>query len=308
MKKFFFLFTFSVCFAVTCSAQYYQLGLRLTKGNTYYYLTTASVSVTQIINDKRIVSNTNVAGRIAFTVTGIRDSLYDMSVKYESLLLKMEMQGGTVSYSSERTNLADPASAVFAAFKNQPFNVTMSRSGNLTGVKGTSAIIENIINANSNLTDEQKARIGSIMMQTFGESAFKSNFEMGTAIFPSVTVKKGVVWSSDSQLAGASTALVHTVYDLRDITETFYQIHAASTIAYPDRDTYKPVNGMQVRNNQDGFMTADIVVDKLTGWLKQSTISQTIKGNTEIKDSPKVPGGKIIPMEMHADITITDIH
>ena len=65
---------------------------------------------------------------------------------------------------------------------------------------------------------------------------------------------------------------------------------------------------MQVRNNQDGFMIADIIIDKVTGWVRQSTIAQTIKGNTEIKDSPKVPGGKVIPMEMHADITITDIH
>jgi len=49
------------------------------------------------------------------------------------------------------------------------------------------------------------------MDQSFGESAFRSNFEMGAAIFPSVPVRKNVLWVTNTELAGAIPANVHSV-------------------------------------------------------------------------------------------------
>jgi len=65
---------------------------------------------------------------------------------------------------------------------------------------------------------------------------------------------------------------------------------------------------MPVKSDINGFMEAVILVDKTTGWTKQATINQTISGNTEIKDNPKLPGGLIMPTSMRSDIVITDMH
>ncbi|GAB3931475.1 hypothetical protein GCM10028827_28410 [Mucilaginibacter myungsuensis] len=289
-------------------SQYYKLALNLTKGRTYYYITNSKSSVTQTINNKNNGRSTELNSRTAFTLTAIRDSLYDMDVRYESISLKMTSPGGVTVYNSFRADPGDPASMLFAAVAKQTFKVTLTKSGNLQSVNGITAIIDQLIGQASNIPVDQKNQIKSLMQQTIGEVAFRTNFEMATPILPSVQVRLGVLWSSDMSLSGAGSADVHTVYELKDVAEEFYHIRSSSSIQYPDKDTFKLVNGMQVRNNLEGVMASDIVIDKTTGWLKQASLYQSIEGNTEIKDNPKVPGGIKMPMTMRSDVVITDVH
>ncbi len=294
--------------ATLCQAQLVSLALNLAKGETYYRTSTSNAAVTQTVNGQKNSTNTVISSRISFKVTGIRDTLYDMEVRYESLILKMKFPSGDLTYSSDNADFRDPSSAILAAFKNQPLTAVMTKSGNLVSISGISAIFDKMIAQYPGLDTDQKSQIRSTMEQSFGEQAFRSNYEMGAAIFPAIPVKKGVLWVSDSQLAGPAITEVHTIYELKDIADDFYHIRANSVINYPDRDVFKTTNGMPVKNNLNGIMTADIVVDKTTGWLKQSTIMQTINGITEIKDNPQLPGGLVMPVYMQSDITITDAH
>jgi hypothetical protein len=127
-------------------------------------------------------------------------------------------------------------------------------------------------------------------------------------IYPSVPIRKGAYWTSDTQLLTAGQTNVHSVYQLSDITDTFYQVHVSSTITYLDKDKFMPANDMLVRNNLNGGMLADMVVDKVTGWVKQSGIVQSITGTTEIKDNPKLPGGVTMGVNMRNEITVKDVH
>lgn len=288
--------------SITGRAQYVKLVLNLTKGNTYYNLTTATASVTQTVNGQKTNVGTTISCRIAFRVTNIRDSLYDMEMRYQSLALKMEVPQGTIQYNSTGT---DPVSKTFAAFCNQPVALVLTRSGNLQMLAPISPAIDRAV---KQLPADQQAQIKSMMEQSFGERAFRSNFEMGTAIFPSIPIKKNAFWTSDTQLESSRPAYVHSIYELRDITPTFNQIHVNSTITYLNRDEFITTNGVPLKYNMEGSRLADIVVDTITGWVKQASILQNIGGTTEIKDNPKMPGGIIIPTLMKSEVVITDIH
>lgn len=302
MKKSIGLIIFILITNTVCRAQYVKLALNLVRGNTYYNLTNATASVTQTVNGQKTNVGTTNSCRIAFKVTNIRDSLYDMEMRYQSISLKMELPQGTVQYNSYGT---DPVAKAFAAFCNQTIALVLTRSGNLQMLAPISPAIDRAV---KQLPADQQPQIKSMMEQSFGERAFRSNFEMGTAIFPAIPVKKNAFWTSDTQLESSRPANVHAVYELRDITPTFNQIHVNSAITYLNRDAFIMTNGMPIKYNMEGSRSADIVVDTITGWVKQASILQNIGGTTEIKDNPKMPGGIVIPTLMKSEVVITDIH
>src|SRR5476651_2691563 len=238
MKKYPILFLILLLCASIGHAQYIKLGLNLTRGQTYYLISTTNAAVTQTYQGQQHVTNTIINSRISFRVIGIRDTLYDMEVKYESLSLKMKFPGGDMTYSSDRADPTDPSSSILFSFKNQPLTAVISKSGNLVLITGIGQIFENIINRFPGLDAEQKTQMRTMMSQSFGEQAFRSNFEMAVPIFPSVPVRKGAFWTSDTQLLTAGQTNVHSIYQLSDITDTFYQINVSSTITYADKDKF----------------------------------------------------------------------
>jgi hypothetical protein len=197
-------------------------------------------------------------------------------------------------------------SKAFAAFKNQPIDLVMTRTGKLQSLTGIDFLFDKILGAFTELQPDQKAQIKSIMQQSFGDRAFKSSFEMGSVIFPTVPIKKNAFWTIDTQMETAQDAVMHTIYELREISDADYLVHGNSSITYQNADQFVETNGVPIRYRLSGFMQADIRIDKLTGWIKESRITQTITGNTEIKDSPKMPGGMVIPMNMRSEMVITN--
>ncbi|GAB3906876.1 DUF6263 family protein [Mucilaginibacter boryungensis] len=306
MKK---TFIVTLCFllpAIICRAQYVTLALNLTKGQTYYQNTNAVATVEQTVNGVKTTVTSTITGRIAFKITGIRDSLYDMEIRYERLSLKMQLPGGNImAYNADKVQAGDPMSGIFAAFKNQPIKLVLTKTGNIQLMDGIDAIINRVVDNFTGADAGQKAQIKSMLQQSFGERGFRSNFELGTAIFPSIPVRKGVVWVINSQLQSARPANVHAIYDLRDITGTYYLIHVNSKIDYMNKDAFENSGSALMRYNLDGHITGDIVVDKMTGWVKQSTINQTIGGTTEVKTNALAAPSMVIPMVMKSDIVIT---
>jgi len=140
-----------------------KTGLNLVKGATYYHISNSTATVTQTFRGQaKYQQNTpQISSRIAFKGTGIRDTLYDMEVKYESLVLKMKLPGGDLTYSSDHADPTDPSSSILFAFKNQPLTAVLTKSGNLVSVKGISAIFEHIIGNFPGLNGEQKRRSGA---------------------------------------------------------------------------------------------------------------------------------------------------
>jgi hypothetical protein len=84
-------------------------------------------------------------------------------------------------------------------------------------------------------------------------------------------------------------------------------VHGDAVVGSVGTADYAEMNGIPMRFNEvSGTYSADVKLDKETGWLMESKITKNIKGNMEIKDSPKVPGGMTFPITMNGDITMSN--
>jgi hypothetical protein len=144
------------------------------------------------------------------------------------------------------------------------------------------------------------------LMHSFGEKAFKGNLEMYMAIFPDSFVKKGDKWVIKTQLESGMAAKMETVYELKKITRTYYQIVGNSTLETIDKDAYVETNGMPMKYDLVGTMTSDIKVDRKSRWIKSALVNSDEKGTASIKENPQLPDGLSMPMRIINKVIITE--
>ena len=63
------------------------------------------------------------------------------------------------------------------------------------------------------------------------------------------------------------SAKMETVYELKELSDSYYQIFGNSRIETADKDAYIESNGMPMKYDLTGSMDSEIKVDKNTGWI-----------------------------------------
>ncbi len=290
----------------SCQAQKEKLELHLTKGEIYNQKMVSNVSILQTINGQQVNMKISINAKMTYKVTDIQNSVYDMEVRYESLIMKMSLPNGEMEFSSEKNDESDIFSTILGTMKNKPFLVKMTKTGKVNEVKNIELVFLNMFDKFPQLSDVQKQQIKGQIMQAYGEKAFKGNIEMCSAIFSDSPVSKGDKWTINTQLESAMSAKMETVYELKDNTDSYYQILGNSKIETADKDAYIESNGMPLKYDMIGTMTSDIKTNKKTGWTISAMINQSIKGTAYVKDNPQLPGGMAIPMTMNNVMTITE--
>jgi hypothetical protein len=291
---------------ISCQAQKEKLELNLTKGEIYNQKMTSNVSILQTVNGQQVNMKMSINAKMTYKVTDIQNAVYDMEVRYESLIMKMSLPNGEMEFSSEKNDEKDIFSTILGTMKNKPFLVKMTKTGKVNEVKNIEAVFSNMFDKFPQLSDVQKQQIQGQIMQAYGEKAFKGNIEMCSAIFTDSNVSKGDKWTINTQLEAGMSAKMETVYELKEITDNYYQIFGNSKIETADKDAYIESNGMPLKYDMTGTMTSDIKIDKKTGWTINALINQSIKGTAYVKDNPQIPGGMTIPMTMNNEMTITE--
>lgn len=305
MKRFFHLLIALVLFT-TCQAQKQKLELNLTKGEIYTQKMESNVSILQSVNGQQVNMNMSINAKMAYKVTDIQNAVYDMEVSYESLIMKMSLPNGTMEFSSEKEDENDVFSTILGTMKNKPFLVKMTKAGKVNEVKNIEAVFSHMFDKFPQLNDVQKQQIKGQIMQAYGEKAFKGNMEMCSAIFPDSPVAKGDKWTINTQLEAGMSAKMETVYELKERSDSHYQIFGNSKIETADKDAYIESNGMPLKYDMAGTMTSDIKIDNKTGWTKSALINQTLKGTAYVKDNPQMPGGLTIPMTMNNKMILSE--
>lgn len=290
----------------SCQAQKEKLELNLTKGEIYTQKMTSNVSILQTINGQQVNMNMSINAKMTYKVTDIQNTVYDMEVRYESLIMKMSLPNGVMEFSSENNDENDIFSTILGTMKNKPFLVKMTNTGKVNEVKNIESVFSNMFEKFPQISDVQKQQIKGQIMQAYGEKAFKGNIEMCSAIFTDSPVSKGDKWTTNTQLESGMSAKIVTIYELKEVTDTYYQIFGNSKIETADKDAYIESNGISLKYDMAGTMTSDIKIDKKTGWTMSALINQSIQGTAYIKDNPQIPGGMSIPMTMNNEMTISE--
>ena len=286
---------------IQCKAQKVKPALNLTKGNTYYMVSTATSSVSQSLGGRQNKIGLTLSFKMAFKVTAAMDSVYIMEASYQSLNMIIQTPSGMIEMDSRKKDSLDLASSIVRAMMNKPFYVTLTKRGKVLSVDKVENMIEGVFDSFPDIDAAKKVQMKTQFIQTFGAKAFKGNLEIGTAIFPAVPVIKNDSWVVTTSLESVATAKMRTIYQLIDFTKEYYELHGEGTITTDNNASATMMNGLPVKYNLTGTMLSDIKADKTTGWISELRIKQLINGNIEVQDNPKIPGGMIVPMIISTD-------
>src|SRR6185437_1447641 len=294
---------FITAFFQTVFAQKQKLGFNLVVGKTYYQIMQSSSDIEQDIKGQKVSINLTISGQIAFKVTNLIDTIYDISVSYHQLAMSMKLPNRDVSFNSDNKDENDIFSQLLSAIIDKPFFIKMTTLGRIVEVKNIDSVFEEALDKFSKLSETQKQQMMGQLMQSFGEKSFKGNFEMITAIYSNNRVEKGDTWTTKTNLETGMAATLITTFELKDKVENYNLIIGNGNIETLKKDAYTQVNGMPAKYNLTGTLNSSLKVDNKTGWIIEGKINELISGTVEIKDNPNLPGGMSIPMSISAENT-----
>jgi hypothetical protein len=295
----------ALLFSIYCKAQKEKIQLNLVKGETYSQRMNSDLSITQDLEGQSIVIKMNVFGKMSYKVTNIIDTIYDMEVKYESLGMKMDMQGNTISYSSENTTSSDQINKIMRLMTTKSFIIRMSKKGKIVEVKNIGNLFD-VFNGFTGITDAQKQELKAMMAESYGETTFKGNVEMSSAIFPSTPVAKGESWKTKTKIQSKMSMDIENTFTLKEITDSYYILTSSAKLTPDPKADFVVSNGIEMKYNLTGTMTGEIKIDKKTGWTISGSYDQNLNGITTIKASEKIPGGMELPMKMTNKMSIAN--
>jgi hypothetical protein len=287
-----------------CQAQKETITLNLIKGETYRQNMLAEMSIEQSAGGQEVTIKMQISGKTAYKVLNVIDTIYDIEVRYEGLAMKMDMPGGGMTMDSEKENTDDVVSKLLAVMKKHPFQIKISKSGKVMEVKN----VENLFNAFNDFPElpaVQKEQIKKQLSESYGEKSFKNNLEISLSIFPTKPVHTGDRWTVKGKFETGSSAEMETTYELKEIASDYYLLTSAAKITTLPNDIYKERNGMQIKSELNGTTTAEIKINKKTGWIIYSKTNQKISGTSTIKGNDAIPGGMTLPIKMSNVITIS---
>ncbi|MCR8557960.1 hypothetical protein KXD93_09920 [Mucilaginibacter sp. BJC16-A38] len=297
------LFTFFFIIAVGCCyPQKFKPALNLVKGTTYYLTSDATSTINQTVSGQQNSVNLTFAFKMAFKVTGVTDTVYNMEVSYQSLNMKMDLAENAVDLDSKKNDPKDLPSVMLAAMMNKPFNLEMTKTGKIRSVTNVDKMIIGALQNVPGADSIKKAQFTAQFMQSFGPNAFKGSIEMGTAIFPNTFVAKGASWTVTNKLMSPAETTVSSTYQLADVVAGTYFIHGEGTLASDTSAKPVNINGLAVKYNLKGSMISDIRIDKTTGWITEAKLKQVMMGDMQFPDSPSLPGGMTVPISFNTDV------
>jgi len=302
IMKYLFILLLVFVLSDACIAQNRPL-LHLATGETYYLNSTGISQVMQSVNGREEKVNLTLSYRMAFKVTGVKDSIYAMQVSYQSLQMKIRMADTTMDMGADQKSKLDTPSAIIAQMMNKPFGVRLSNTGRVRSIDNLDQVIGTAFDIFPQLGGSKKEEIKSRFIQSFGQNAFKGNIEMGIAILPAAAVSKNYKWVANTSQQMPAPVNVRAFYQLVDITAAVYQVHGEGSLATDSTTKPMDVDGMPLKYDLQGTTLTDVKIDRKTGWIIELQLRQLMEGNMIILDNPKIPGGKSIPMLFTTELT-----
>lgn len=282
------------------------LALNLEKGKVYQQIIQSEAEITQKLGGQDIKSTVGIAGTMSYLVKDVNEKFYTLEARYTRLSMEMKMLMNSMKFDSEAPKEKDIFSKILAAMKDKPFRVEMFKNGKIKQVKNLNILFDGIFDEFPEISKQQKAQIKQQLEKSYGKEAIKGNIEMVTAIFPDKEVKNGEKWNIKTRLESGMSGDMETEFELKETTDTYYNITGKSTIKTDEKADYVNNGGMFMKLNLKGTMTSDIKVDKQSGWIIEAKLYQEMKGNSDAKGTSEGAESMKIPMVMKNNMTISN--
>lgn len=288
----------------TVFGQKQKLGFNLIVGQTYYQIMKSSMNVGP--KGQRALFHFTSGSKMGFKVTGLKDSIYDISASFQQLEMSTQFGFGSgISFNSDKKDENDTISNVLKAMIDKPFVVKMTRLGRIIEVKNMDSNFKVALDKFPELSWEQKEQFKGQFMKEFGENTFKSNFEMVTAIYSDRPVEKGDNWIININADSNKADTLITTYEFKDKAENYILITGNGNNEALNTDGQTQMNGMPMKYNLADSINSSLQVDSKTGWIIEGKINELTSESSEIKDNPKMPGGKKTAMSVSKEMTFS---
>lgn len=282
-----------------------DLRLNLEEGKSYTQNTQSNASIVQNLMGQEIKIDVGLKGQMTFTVDKANQDNYEMTVRFDNLMMSMGSLQGKTEFDSENPKEGDAYSQILSNVIGKPFNITMSKTGEIVDIKNMDQVWESAF-ADQNISATEKAQILSQLNQTYGAKAMKGNIEMVTAIFPESKVNLGDTWTNSVRLASGMEGELKTEYTYEGTENGLNKISGKGAIETLDKDAYLNVNGLDLKFDMTGSMNSEIKVDQSSGWIVEATINQTIDGTASMKGNEQMPNGLTIPMKINTEMNVSN--
>lgn len=281
MKHFIVLFSLLIT-SFTVYSQKMVIELHLEKGKEYRHSLDSKIEMFEKKAGKTTKMNMVITGNIVYLVEKIKKDEMTIKTRYESLKMGFKTKDSEIIYDSENPG-EEIMSRIFAEMKKTSFTIIMNRQGKILKVDGEDKIFSKALDAFDELTSEQKQSIIAEMSKSFGEDSFRGNFELITAIYPSVPVAIGDTWQTKTQLKSDRLSEdVGNDYTLIEVKPEATIIEGNSEII-PKLDESKKDQILL-----KGTMTTYLRLDPKTNWMISSKVVQVMKGHyAKFKDDDK---------------------
>lgn len=281
MKHFFVLFSLLI-FSFTSNSQKNVIELHLEKGKEYRHSIDSKIEMFEKKAGKTTKMNMVITGNIVYLVEKIKKDEMTIKTRYESLKMGIKTKDSEIIYDSENPG-EEIMSRIFAEMKKTTFTIIMNRQGKILKVDGEDKIFSKALDAFTELTSEQKQSIVTEMSKSLGEDSFRGNFELITAIYPSVPVAIGDTWQTKSVLISDKLKQnISNDFTLMEVKPEYIIIEGNSELI--------PVMGTSKKDQLllKGTMTTYLRLDPKTNWMISSKVVQVMKGHyAKYKDDDK---------------------
>lgn len=280
------------------------LQLNLEKGKTYYQVISTQNTILQQPQGMSIEVEMGINQTLAYKVVDVKDSLFFTEITLSKLKTSIKSPFGTMAFSSESTDMTDKTSQILAELSKHPFHVTLTKSGQIVKIDADS-LLKSVINASSILEEGEKVSMSKQILDSYGEKSIRQGIESCFAFYPPTKVEKGSRWNTQRNLENIVTFTSNYQLEVTDVTNDSYTIKCVAEMSTPENMAPTSMNGMDAKCTINGTTEGTITVNRSTGWVISSNMSQALKGTIDILPNAQAPQGMQVPLTLTGITTIT---
>jgi len=225
-----------------------------------------------------------------------------VTVTYERVRFKQSGLMGEMDYDSANPPAEVPMMARgFAGLVGQSLQMEFGKDGKVESIEGIDAMKAAMVEALDLPEGQMKDGLVAMMDTQFNEDMVKQMASASAGMYPGKPVGQGDTWQNTQAVGGMTPMQIDSEYTLNQWDANTATIGVAGKIG-PNPDA-QPVamNGMEIDAEFNGKMVGVAVLDRATGWLRSSSITQDMTGGMTMN----MPNGQSMDVEMTIAGTVT---
>ncbi|KEO74798.1 DUF6263 family protein [Anditalea andensis] len=233
-----------------------------------------------------------IDSEIYFKVIEVKNDSTKLEVAYKSLYFSMDGPMGEGMVMSSEGDKKDPINMIVRAMVNNPFYVSLSKSGKIYSVEGMETVMSKINETLDLIDDDIKESIQASINNQFGEESFKSSFMTGFILYPDHPVTVGDTWSSATMDYSTVPLNMSTTWKLNNVRKQTASLEGTATlqsqeitnkkagekVAKNAKQTGGKASSEKANVEMAGTNVIKAIVNLSTGWLQESTQTSEVAG------------------------------